>query len=502
MRRTRPPPRRRPARRRLDRRNRLRILLALAAGAAVGRARGQSAPGTRSPAPPPHAGNPRSAGLATAIAECGVVIVTSGRGDFRRLNSGLDRMQLRRPVANVVDVLTDGVTSVPLASNGLRQVLKNTFAADPAKPTAYAEPPLVTVSVTPAAGGPPVTVTRRLRSNMQWSVQAITRKVKYKVQVQREVGGGNFAGLPLGKCEVVIRGPCTCPAPDPAQRSAAASAVPECGLVSVRSGRCWFRAVNADLAMILLHNPIAAAMDALTTTVTSIPHGSGTNVLRKVLKATFAADPAIPSTYQEPPLVSVSVTPAAGGAPETGAATMSENIHTSVTSNPYKFKIQVERGGANEDLSALAKGQCQVFIRTPCTCGTPPPPSPACAFTDTVCDEGSVCPGGTLVSAECADRSAFSENPCACTALQQLAALSAANLATEAPWNNLANAAYCTLEDGNYSVSEPHWIAVPVSGGHAERLTGALGAVLRRRLRYGSQRPVHAGRRSEAARSR
>ena len=430
------------------------------------------------------------------------MIVTSGRCDFRRLNSGLDRMQLRRPVANVVDVLTDGVTSVPLASNGLRQVLKNTFAADPAKPTAYAEPPLVTVSVTPAAGGPPVTVTRRLRSNMQWSVQAITRKVKYKVQVQREVGGGNFAGLPLGKCEVVIRGPCTCPAPDPAQRSAAASAVPECGLVSVRSGRCWFRAVNADLAMILLHNPIAAAMDALTTTVTSIPHGSGTNVLRKVLKATFAADPAIPSTYQEPPLVSVSVTPAAGGAPETGAATMSENIHTSVTSNPYKFKIQVERGGANEDLSALAKGQCQVFIRTPCTCGTPPPPSPACAFTDTVCDEGSVCPGGTLVSAECADRSAFSENPCACTALQQLAALSAANLATEAPWNNLANAAYCTLEDGNYSVSEPHWIAVPVSGGHAERLTGALGAVLRRRLRYGSQRPVHAGRRSEAARSR
>ena len=77
-----------------------------------------------------------------------------------------------------------------------------------------------------------------------------------------------------------------------------------------------------------------------------------------------------------------------------------------------------------------------------------------------VCSAGSVCPGGTPVSAECADRSAFAENPCACTALQQLAALSAANLA----WD--ATAAYCTLDDGQYfNVSEPHWIAVPSRGG-------------------------------------
>ena len=77
--------------------------------------------------------------------------------------------------------------------------------------------------------------------------------------------------------------------------------------------------------------------------------------------------------------------------------------------------------------------------------------APRCSYADATCAAGAVCPGGTLVSAACADRSAFDENPCACTALQQLAALSAANLATEAPWNNLANAAYCTLAGGGSS---------------------------------------------------
>jgi len=195
----------------------LPAILLLAANAAVGRARGQSAPGTDAPVTDAPVGypDPRSAGLTAAVPECGFVTVTSGRCDFKRLNSGKDRMQLRKPMANIIDVLTAGVTSVPFAYNGLRQVLKNTFAADPAKPGVYAEPPLVTVSVKPAAGGPAVSVTRSLASNMQKSVQADSKADKYKFQLKRERGGGNFAGLPLGKCEVVIRGPCTCPAPPP-----------------------------------------------------------------------------------------------------------------------------------------------------------------------------------------------------------------------------------------------------------------------------------------------
>ena len=49
------------------------------------------------------------------------------------------------------------------------------------------------------------------------------------------------------------------------------------------------------------------------------------------------------------------------------------------------------------------------------------------------------------------DRSAFSENPCACTALQQLAALSE-ELQDVAPWNDLANQPYCTGLDDDYSL--------------------------------------------------
>ena len=58
-----------------------------------------------------------------------------------------------------------------------------------------------------------------------------------------------------------------------------------------------------------------------------------------------------------------------------------------------------------------------------------------CCYSDTICAEDTVCPGGTAVSAACADRSGFGENPCACTALQQLAALSP-SLQTVAPWND------------------------------------------------------------------
>ena len=58
------------------------------------------------------------------------------------------------------------------------------------------------------------------------------------------------------------------------------------------------------------------------------------------------------------------------------------------------------------------------------------------------CAAGSICLGGTAVSAECAARSGFDESACACSALQQLAGLSP-SLPTLSPWNDLANKAYC-----------------------------------------------------------
>ena len=175
----------------------------------------------------------------------------------------------------------------------------------------------------------------------------------------------------------------------------------------------------------------------------------------------------------------------------------------SFSTRQTRSQARLNRLGSSSS-SPVALRSCSLFVDDAAlgTAGS----SDRCSYNAATCAVGSICPAGTAVSADCADRSAFNESPCACTALQQLAALSAANLATEAPWNDLANAAYCqdccTLADGDYSVSEPHWIAVPVSGGRAERLTGALGAERLRLRRYGSQRPVHAGRRSEPARSR
>ena len=70
---------------------------------------------------------------------------------------------------------------------------------------------------------------------------------------------------------------------------------------------------------------------------------------------------------------------------------------------------------------------CVITFRTAC---------PTCRPTDLTCAEGAVCPGGTAVSAECTDP-AGAGNPCACTALQQLAGMSA-ELKAEAPWKDPA----------------------------------------------------------------
>ena len=148
----------------------------------------------------------------------------------------------------------------------------------------------------------------------------------------------------------------------------------------------------------------------------------------------------------------------------------------------------LERGPGNDDVSGFPAGRCTMVIRAPCSQGCPEGESdfgagcaaatpmadvcpegeadfgdgcvvacPAgqvvsasgdtcvaqkCCSSDIQCAAGSICPGRTVVSAECTDRSLFNESPFACTALQQLAALSP-RLPTTAPWDDLANAAYC-----------------------------------------------------------
>ena len=86
------------------------------------------------------------------------------------------------------------------------------------------------------------------------------------------------------------------------------------------------------------------------------------------------------------------------------------------------------------------------------------------------------CPGGTVVSAKCADRSAFGENPYACTALQDLAALSSF-LQNEAPWNDhQANAAYCPTGSLYVECATVGKVQLPtLVGGTSQGLAGRVG---------------------------
>ena len=68
---------------------------------------------------------------------------------------------------------------------------------------------------------------------------------------------------------------------------------------------------------------------------------------------------------------------------------------------------------------------CVMQFRTPCSKDGENGEDGDCTYADTKCTAGVLCQGGTAaVSAACADRTAFDESPCACTALEELAGLS------------------------------------------------------------------------------
>ena len=74
---------------------------------------------------------------------------------------------------------------------------------------------------------------------------------------------------------------------------------------------------------------------------------------------------------------------------------------------------------------------------TSANCGgdTSPCYVPDCSFTDLTCVTGARCPGGTPVYAPCRDPFGAG-NPCACTALKDLAVMST-DIFESSPWNNL-----------------------------------------------------------------
>ena len=140
---------------------------------------------------------------------------------------------------------------------------------------------------------------------------------------------------------------------------------------------------------------------------------------------------------------------------------LSENLLTVLGTEFRDFSPSSECDMSDNPSTAAGNLNCENlnFFSTCCTetnCFAPSEEArlsacyvPPCSYTDSLCATGAICPGGTAVSAACADRSAFDESPCACTALQELAALSS-DLRGKAPWSALAISSYCTVPEGDY----------------------------------------------------
>ena len=112
------------------------------------------------------------------------------------------------------------------------------------------------------------------------------------------------------------------------------------------------------------------------------------------------------------------------------------------------------------------------------TCSNPP----GCTFADTQCDVGLVCPGGTVVSAACSNPEGTG-NPCACTALQDLAGLSsstrtASPLPTVSPWTDLSSNSYCQNGLLTVECEEVDGVTLPTLIRSSSATAGLEGTVL------------------------
>ena len=302
--------------------------------------------------------------------------------------------------------------------------------------------------------------------------------------------------------------------PAPAARVAP---VPECDAVMVISrAKCQFAAVNGDIARVIVGRPLATVIETVNgTTLRAVPFAG--NGLRQLLLATFRADSTKPTSYANPPVVSVIVGSGRSAVSAEGLLVPSRENSVRASKNPQqKYTLQVQRGPDTADFATLSAGKCKVYIAAPCSEGCPVgeanfgagcegacpaglsdfgagcvvacPPGQVvsasgdtcvpqqCSFYDTQCPKGALCPFGTTVSAECA--APFGDgNPCACTALQQLAGMTA-TLLNVAPWNNLTSASYCNGPAPDNNMLLPDGLAVTCVTVGGVQLPTTLGTYL------------------------
>jgi len=257
-------------------------------------------------------------------------------------------------------------------------------------------------------------------------------------------------------------------APDPldglrAALAAGPAPIPDCGLVLVKADKCTFSDLVAggqDQAKVEMNATLGPTVTVISTLDSSYYENIafGSNQLRKLMENTFPADKNKPGSYATPvPEATFTVTTPDGKTRRSGTAELinsrEESIRSSGGQQIKRYTVKVKQGGGQDSVGDFPQGSCSMVVRAAC------PICPVgetnfgsgcvdagCAFTcgysDRTCVAGSICPRGTVVSAACADRSAFKESPCACTALQQLAALSP-TLQQETPWSALADFPYC-----------------------------------------------------------
>ena len=159
----------------------------------------------------------------------------------------------------------------------------------------------------------------------------------------------------------------------PAGFRAAGAPAPTCGLVSVTGTRCKISAgARETLLSVVVSKPFTTVFGPRTT---ASPRPSERvvrfegNGLRSVLEATFPAEPGRPNAYATVPQVTLSVT-GSNGAQRVGTASLVTNridsVRTSIRPRTFKYKVKLQQGDSQDDLSEFPTGRCQLLIAAPC----------------------------------------------------------------------------------------------------------------------------------------
>ena len=162
-------------------------------------------------------------------------------------------------------------------------------------------------------------------------------------------------------------------APVPPAGFRAFAPAPTCGLVSVTGTRCKIstRGARETLLSVVVNKPFTTVFGPRTTASRNpserVVRFEG-NGLRSVLEATFPAAPGRPNTYATVPQVTLSVT-GSNGAQRVGTASLVTNRIDSVRTSKgraHKYKVKLQQGDSQDDLSEFPAGRCQLLIAAPC----------------------------------------------------------------------------------------------------------------------------------------